>query len=100
MAKEASSISSKQYSHKGSYSWPGHQLRIVQGTLYIERLLKGLEQSHYTSGGKKRDKHTGRSDLCKVDVNVRFCTALQLMGVGGKHAAVMAAFLDLPDPHK
>ncbi len=49
---------------------------------------------------KQRDKHTGRSDLCKVDVNVRFCTALQLMGVGGKHAAVMAAFLDLPDPHK
>jgi hypothetical protein len=26
--------------------------------------------------------------------------ALQLMGVGGKHAAILTSFLDLPEPHK
>jgi len=49
---------------------------------------------------KKRREFFGRSDLCHYDINVKYCTALQLMGVGGEHAAIMAAFLDLPEAHK
>jgi len=47
----------------------------------------------------KEIKH-GRSDLCHYDINVKYCTALKLMGVGGEHAAIMAAYLDLPDAIK
>ena len=38
--------------------------------------------------------------ICKYDINLRFALALQLLGVGGEHAATVAAFLDLPYAHK
>jgi hypothetical protein len=41
-----------------------------------------------------------KSDLCKYDINLRLCLALQLMGVGGEHAKTLTSFLDLPDSHK
>jgi hypothetical protein len=41
-----------------------------------------------------------KSDLCQYDINLRFAFALQLMGVGGNHAAILTAFLDLPEPRK
>jgi hypothetical protein len=41
-----------------------------------------------------------KSDICQYDINLRFAFALQLMGVGGEHAAILAAFLDLPEPRK
>ena len=51
--------------------------------------------------GKKTERqHETNSDLCKYDVNLRFCVALQLIGVGGEHASVLAAFLNLPFPRK
>jgi hypothetical protein len=31
---------------------------------------------------------------------MRFCMVLQWIGVGGEHGAVLAAFLNLPDPRK
>jgi len=34
------------------------------------------------------------------DINVRFCYALQLMGIGGEHAVTLASFLDLRGAHK
>jgi hypothetical protein len=33
-----------------------------------------------------------KSELCQYKVNLRFSLPLQLMGVGGSHAATMAAF--------
>jgi len=39
-----------------------------------------------------------RSDLCKYAINLKYCISLQMMGVGGENASVLAAFLDLPDP--
>jgi hypothetical protein len=50
--------------------------------------------------GKNANHIETKSDLCKYEINLRFCFALQLMGVGGHHAAIMATFLDLPEPHK
>ena len=41
-----------------------------------------------------------KSTLRHYDVNVRFCLSMQLLGLGGEHAAVLCAFLDLPEPHK
>jgi hypothetical protein len=41
-----------------------------------------------------------KSDLCKYDINLRLCLALQLTGVGGEHAKISTSFLDLPDTHK
>jgi len=38
--------------------------------------------------------------ICKYDINLRFALALQLLGVGGEHAATITAFLDLPNAHK
>jgi hypothetical protein len=49
-----------------------------------------------TNGMKNKTK----SELCKYDINVKFCLAMQLLGLGGEHASVLAAFLDLPEPHK
>jgi hypothetical protein len=49
---------------------------------------------------KSEREHETKSDLCKNEINVRFCFAMQLMGVGGEHAAILAAFLDLPEPTK
>jgi hypothetical protein len=44
-------------------------------------------------------QHTN-SDLCHYDINILFSLALQMMGVGGEHGAMLAAFLNLPDPKK
>jgi hypothetical protein len=41
-----------------------------------------------------------KSDLCQYDINLRFSLALQLMGVGGEHAAILTSFLDLPESVK
>ena len=49
---------------------------------------------------KSEREHETKSDLCKNEINVRFCFAMQLMGVGGEHTAILAAFLDLPEPTK
>jgi hypothetical protein len=50
---------------------------------------------------KKVYKETAnKSDLCCYNINLWFCYALQLMGIGGEHVATLAAFLDLPDAHK
>jgi hypothetical protein len=40
------------------------------------------------------------SDLCQYAINLKFCFALQSMGIGGEHALILTAFLDLPDSHK
>ncbi len=40
------------------------------------------------------------NEVCKYEINLRFALALQLLGVGGEHAATVSAFLDLPDAHK
>jgi len=44
--------------------------------------------------------HHTNSDLCHYDINILFSFALQMMGVGGEHVAMLAAFLNLPDPKK
>jgi hypothetical protein len=49
---------------------------------------------------RKIDMEKTKSDLCLYDINIRFCLALQLMGVGGQHASILTTFLDLPEPHK
>jgi hypothetical protein len=49
---------------------------------------------------KRRENSNAKSVICNFDVNIRYCTALQMIGVGGEHDAVMTALLDLPDPHK
>jgi hypothetical protein len=41
-----------------------------------------------------------KSNLCQFDINIRYCLALQFMGVGSEHAAILASFLDLPEPYK
>jgi hypothetical protein len=41
-----------------------------------------------------------QSEICSYDINVRFCYALQLMGIGGEHAVTLSSFLDLPGAHK
>jgi hypothetical protein len=41
-----------------------------------------------------------KSELCQYDVNIKYCTALQIIGVGGEHAATLAVFLELSDPQK
>ena len=51
-------------------------------------------------GKKSREHNNTNSDLCKYEINLRFCMALQLMGVGGEHAAVLSSFLDLPESWK
>ncbi len=45
-------------------------------------------------------KNKTKSELCHYDINIEFCLAMQLLGLGGEHASVLAAFLDLPEPHK
>jgi phage FluMu protein Com len=49
---------------------------------------------------KTRLYENTNSDSCQYDINILFSFALQLMGVGGEHGAIMAAFLNLPDPTK
>jgi hypothetical protein len=41
-----------------------------------------------------------QSEICSYDINVRFCYALQLMGIGGEHAVTLSSFLDLPGAQK
>lgn len=41
-----------------------------------------------------------KSELCNYDVNLRFCLALQSMGVGEEHARIVASFLDLLESQK
>jgi hypothetical protein len=54
-----------------------------------------------SSEPKKTANHgVTKSDVCKFDINLWFCFALQLMGAEGEHAAILAAFLDLLEPHK
>jgi hypothetical protein len=40
------------------------------------------------------------SELCQYAINLQFCFALQSMGVGGEHAAILTAFLDLQESQK
>jgi hypothetical protein len=40
------------------------------------------------------------NNFCKYNINLHFCFALQLMGVGGEHAAIMTTFLDFLCPWK
>ena len=61
---------------------------------------RGWKNHSATVTAKKRLNQRVRSELCSYDMNVKYFTALQLMGVRGEHAAIMAAFLDLPHPHK
>lgn len=49
---------------------------------------------------REQDKHSTGSDLCQYDINIRFCLALQLMGIGGEQAQILTSFLDLPEAHK
>jgi len=42
----------------------------------------------------------GNNAVCKYDLNLRYTLGLQMIGVGGEHAATVAAFLDFPYPHK
>jgi hypothetical protein len=54
-----------------------------------------------TCEAKKTTLHSAtKSDLCQYDINLRFSLALQLMGVGGEHAAILTSFLDLPESVK
>jgi hypothetical protein len=66
-----------------------------------EKYRRGYKEHRVAVDGKKNNtaKMT-KSNLCHYDINVRYVIALQLLGLGGEHAAVMAAFLDLPEPHK
>jgi len=49
---------------------------------------------------KKTNNKEVKSPVCRYDLSIKYCTALQVMGVGGEHAAIVSAFLDLPEPHK
>jgi hypothetical protein len=64
---------------------------------------KGTWKNHCTTAQQSKEicnDTLTKSDICQYNINVRFCYALQLMGIGGEHAATLAAFLDLPDAHK
>jgi len=90
----------------------GHMQRHGTQTLKVNETTYGLATNVTLScskcGGqfpivecRKTEKwKETKSDLCQYELNLRFCLALQLMGVGGQHAATMAAFLDLPEPAK
>jgi hypothetical protein len=41
-----------------------------------------------------------KSELCQYDINIKFCLALQLLGVGRQHGCIISSFLDLPESHK
>jgi len=63
----------------------------------------GRWRSHaatYKPKQTEADEHITKSDLCKYDINLKLCLALQLMGVGGEHARTITSFSDLPEPHK
>jgi hypothetical protein len=43
---------------------------------------------------KKRLHCRAKIDFCPYEIHVKCCTALQLLGMGGEDAAIMAEFLD------
>jgi len=59
-------------------------------------------RNHCTTVESKKNSNAAltKSVLCHYDINVRFCLATQLLGLGGEHASVLCAFLDLPEPQK
>jgi hypothetical protein len=57
-----------------------------------------MEESLFCGGKQKNNIGLTKSTLCHYDVNVPFCLSMQLLGLGGEHAAVLCAFLDLPEP--
>jgi hypothetical protein len=65
----------------------------------IQLQCSGCNNSVFASA-KKRSNPIQKSELCQYDVNIKYCTALQIIGVGGEHAATLAAFLELSDPQK
>jgi hypothetical protein len=81
------------------------QLKINDLTYGLATALQiSCNRSHMNHSVWVSPKQTSqrgvKSDLCRYDINLKYCTTLQLMGVGGEHAAVLSAFLDLPEPHK
>jgi hypothetical protein len=82
----------------------GHMQRHGTQTLKVNETTYGLATNVTLScskcGGqfpivecRKTEKGIEtKSNLCQYELNLRFCLALQLMGVGGEHAATMAAF--------
>jgi len=63
----------------------------------------GRWRSHaatYKPKETRTDEQITKSELCKYDINLCLCLALQLMGVGGEHAQTITSFLDLLEPHK
>jgi hypothetical protein len=38
-----------------------------------------------TVSAKKRQNAKEKSEICQYDVNIKYCTALQMMGIGGEH---------------
>jgi hypothetical protein len=66
-----------------------------------EKDRRGYKEHHVAVDSKKNNTaNFTKSNLCHYDINVRYCIALQLLGLGSEHAAVMSAFLDLPEPQK
>jgi len=49
---------------------------------------------------KLKQYQRSNSDLCHYNVNHLFSLALQLIGCGGEHGSMIAAFLNLPEPVK
>jgi len=49
---------------------------------------------------KIKQNQRSNSDLCHYNVNHLFSLALQLIGCGGEHGSIIAAFLTLPEPVK
>ena len=44
---------------------------------------------------QKIDNHVAiNTAVCKYDINHRFSLGLQMIGVGGEHGSILAAFLD------
>jgi hypothetical protein len=41
----------------------------------------------------------GNNAVCSYDLNLCYTLGLQMIGVGGEHASIVAAFLDVPYPH-
>jgi hypothetical protein len=41
----------------------------------------------------------GNNAVCNYDLNLCYTLGLQMIGVGGEHASIVAAFLDVPYPH-
>jgi hypothetical protein len=95
----------EEWQHTYHEEEQGSSLTITDTTYGLATIIKfccnRCDTVVATSEARKTENHMEtKSDLCKYAINLRFSLALQLMGVGGQHAAIMAAFLDLPEPHK